>query len=37
VGDIGIVNGTIDLGSFTKVSATQYTIMVTPSLGYKYQ
>ncbi len=36
VGDIGIVNGTIDLGSFTKVSATQYTIMLTPSLGGKH-
>jgi hypothetical protein len=31
VDDIGIVNGTINSGSFTKVSATQYTIMVTPS------
>ncbi len=36
VDDIGIVNGTINLGSFTKVSATQYTIMVTPSLGGKH-
>ncbi|CAB5503515.1 BspA family leucine-rich repeat surface protein, partial [Bathymodiolus thermophilus thioautotrophic gill symbiont] len=33
VDDIDIVNGTIDLGSFTRVSATQYTIKVTPSLG----
>jgi hypothetical protein len=36
VDDIGIVNGTINSGSFTKVSATQYTIMVTPSLGGKH-
>ncbi len=36
VDDIGIINGTINSGSFTKVSATQYTIMVTPSLGGKH-
>jgi hypothetical protein len=36
VDDIGIVNGTINSGSFTKVSETQYTIMVTPSLGGKH-
>ncbi len=36
VNDIGIVNGTINPDSFTKVSATQYTIMVTPSLGGKH-
>jgi hypothetical protein len=36
VNDIGIVNGTIHSDSFTKVSATQYTIMVTPSLGGKH-
>ncbi|VVH58504.1 Chitinase (EC, partial [uncultured Gammaproteobacteria bacterium] len=33
IDDIGIVNGTIDSGSFTKVSGTQYTIRVTPSIG----
>ncbi|SHA15745.1 Chitinase [Bathymodiolus thermophilus thioautotrophic gill symbiont] len=33
VDDIDIVNGTIDLGSFTRVNESQYTIMVTPSLG----
>jgi hypothetical protein len=33
IDDIGIVHGTIDSGSFTKVSETQYTIRVTPSLG----
>jgi hypothetical protein len=36
VDDIGIVNGTINSDSFTRVSATQYTIMVTPSLGGKH-
>jgi hypothetical protein len=34
--DIGITNGTINSGSFTKVSETQYTVMVTPSLGGKH-
>ena len=33
VDDIDIENGTINAGSFTKVSAAQYTIVVTPSLG----
>ncbi|SGZ64586.1 Chitinase [Bathymodiolus thermophilus thioautotrophic gill symbiont] len=33
VDDIDIVNGTINSGSFTKVSDTKYTITVTPSLG----
>ncbi|WP_337925539.1 BspA family leucine-rich repeat surface protein [Bathymodiolus thermophilus thioautotrophic gill symbiont] len=33
VDDIDIINGTIDLGSFTRVNESQYTIMVTPSLG----
>ena len=36
VDDIGIVNGTINSGSFTKVSETQYTVMVTPNLGGKH-
>jgi hypothetical protein len=36
IDDINIVNGTIDSGSFTKVSEMQYTIMVTPSLGVKH-
>ncbi len=34
--DIVIVNGTIDAGSFTKVSDTQYTIMVTPNLSGRH-
>jgi hypothetical protein len=29
VDDIGIVNGTINSGSFTKVSETQYTVITT--------
>ncbi|VVM27167.1 Chitinase (EC [uncultured Gammaproteobacteria bacterium] len=33
VDDIRISNGTINAGSFTKISDTQYTIVVTPSLG----
>jgi hypothetical protein len=33
VDDIGIVNGTINLGSFTKVSATQYTTLLTFQLS----
>jgi hypothetical protein len=33
VDDIDIENGTINAGSFTKVSAAQYTIIVTPDLG----
>jgi hypothetical protein len=33
--DIGIANGIIHSDSFTKVSETQYTIIVTPSLGGK--
>ncbi|CAC9453658.1 Chitinase (EC [uncultured Gammaproteobacteria bacterium] len=36
VDDIGIVNGTINSGSFTKVSETQYTVITTPSLGGKH-
>jgi hypothetical protein len=36
VDDIGITNGTINSGSFTKVSETQYTVMVTPNLGGKH-
>ncbi|VVH59207.1 Chitinase (EC, partial [uncultured Gammaproteobacteria bacterium] len=36
VDDIGITNGTINLGSFTKVSETQYTVMITPNLGGKH-
>ncbi|CAC9452951.1 hypothetical protein, partial [uncultured Gammaproteobacteria bacterium] len=36
VDDVGIVNGTIDTGSFTKVSDTQYTIMVTPNLSGRH-
>ncbi|VVM18674.1 Chitinase (EC [uncultured Gammaproteobacteria bacterium] len=36
IDDIGIVNGTIDSGSFTKVSETQYAIRVTPSPGGKH-
>jgi hypothetical protein len=36
VDDIGVTNGTINSGSFTKVSETQYTVMVTPSLGGKH-
>jgi hypothetical protein len=36
VDDIGITNGSINLGSFTKLSDTQYTIMVTPDLGGKH-
>jgi hypothetical protein len=32
IDDIGIVNGTIDSGSFTKVSETQYAIRVTSQL-----
>jgi hypothetical protein len=35
VDDIGIVNGTINSGSFIKVSETQYTVITTPSLGGK--
>jgi hypothetical protein len=33
VDDIRISNGSINAGSFTKISDTQYTIVVTPSLG----
>jgi surface protein len=33
VDDIRISNGTINTGSFTKISDTQYTIVVTPNLG----
>ncbi len=33
VDDIRISNGTINAGSFTKISDTQYTIVVTPNLG----
>ncbi|WP_139458686.1 BspA family leucine-rich repeat surface protein, partial [Bathymodiolus thermophilus thioautotrophic gill symbiont] len=33
VDDIDIINGTIDLGSFTRVNESQYTITVTSSLG----
>jgi hypothetical protein len=36
IDDIGIVNGTIDSGSFTKGSETQYAIRVTPSPGGKH-
>jgi hypothetical protein len=36
VDDIGIANGTIHSDSFTKVSETQYTVIVTPSLGGKH-
>ena len=36
IDDINIVNGTINSGSLTKVSETQYTIMVTQSLGGKH-
>jgi hypothetical protein len=31
-----IANGTIHSDSFTKVSETQYTVIVTPSLGGKH-
>ena len=36
VDDIDIVNGTINADSFAKISETQYTVMVTPSLGVKH-
>jgi hypothetical protein len=36
VDDISVVNSTINSDSFTKVSETQYTIIVTPSLGGKH-
>jgi hypothetical protein len=36
VDDIGIINGTINSGSFTKVSATQYTI-ITLCLHYLHE
>jgi hypothetical protein len=34
--DIIVVNSTINSDSFTKVSDTNYTIIVTPSLGGKH-
>ncbi|CAC9565093.1 hypothetical protein [uncultured Gammaproteobacteria bacterium] len=36
IDDIDIVNGTINFGSFTRVSETQYTIVVTPNLSGKH-
>jgi hypothetical protein len=36
ISSISVANGTINPGSFTKLSDTQYTIMVTPDLGGKH-